>query len=419
MSPQAAGGGLGTGLPRLLERDRELAVLDRAIAGAIAGGSGLVLVEGPAGIGKSRLVAETRRRAADAGLLVLTARGGELERDFPFGVVRQLFEPRLADEAVRERVLGGAAGAAAAVFGLPGGRAEDASGEWTFAALHGLYWLTVNLSAEAPLLLAVDDLHWCDRTSLRFLAYLGRRLEGLPVLVVGSLRAPEAGADEGLLAELESDPGAHVLAPGPLSLDAAGEVVRERLGEGVAPAFAKACHASTHGNPLLLNELLKALQAERVPPDDDHVHVVAELGRQRLGEGPAQRRDRRIRRALRERGARGRPEHVDDPTLAGPRHRDDVGGDVLRRRLELEQEPCRTQVAQLPLARRQVAVDRGLDERVDEPERRLGAHDLRADELPVRGGDRLASQPCQLADDRRLRPVAQDRERARHGHRVG
>ena len=43
----------------------------------------------------------------------------------------------------------------------------------------------MNLSAEAPLLLAVDDLHWCDRASLRFLAYLTRRLEGLPVLVVG------------------------------------------------------------------------------------------------------------------------------------------------------------------------------------------------------------------------------------------
>jgi DNA-binding CsgD family transcriptional regulator len=264
---------------RLLEREHELAVLDRAIAGTLTGSAGLVLVEGPAGIGKSRLVAEARRRAAETGLLVLAGRGGELERDFPFGVVRQLFEPRLADEAVRGRVLEGAAGAAATIFGLPGERAaDDASGEWTFAGLHGLYWLTVNLSAEAPLLLAVDDLHWCDRTSLRFLAYLTRRLEGLPVLVVGSLRPSEPGADAAFLAELESDPDAQLLAPGPLSADAAGEVVRERLGEGVEPAFAEACHRSTDGNPLLLTELLKALEAERVRPDAAHVGVVAELG---------------------------------------------------------------------------------------------------------------------------------------------
>ena len=69
-----------------------------------------------------------------------------------------------------------------------------------------------------------------------------------------------------------------MLAPGPLSADAAAEVVRERLGEAVERAFAEACHASTQGNPLLLSELLKALQAEHVPPDAAHVDVVAELG---------------------------------------------------------------------------------------------------------------------------------------------
>jgi DNA-binding CsgD family transcriptional regulator len=271
--------GPGGGPTRLLERERELEVLDRAIAGTLAGTAGLVLVEGPAGIGKSRLLAEARKRAADNALSVLSARGGELERDFPFGVVRQLYEPCLADEGVRGRVLEGAARAAANVFGLPRELVEDeGSGDGGFASLHGLYWLTGNLSAEAPLLLAVDDLHWCDRASLRFLAYLTRRLEGLPVLVVGSLRASEPGADEALLAELESDPGAQVLSPGPLSPSAAGEIVRQRLGDGAEPAFADACHVSTDGNPLLLNELLKALEAERVPPDAAHVDVVADLG---------------------------------------------------------------------------------------------------------------------------------------------
>ena len=271
--------GLDAGAARLLERSRELEVLDRAIEGVVAGRSGLVLIEGQAGIGKSRLVAEARRRATESGLIALFARGGELEQDFPFGVVRQLFELRFVDAEARQRLLSGSAASAATIFDLPGERAgDDTSGEWTFAALHGLYWLTVNLSAEAPLVLAVDDLHWCDRTSLRFLAYLARRLEGLPVIVVGSLRSSEPGADDALISELMSDPAAQVLTPAPLSPDAGAEVVRERLGADVAPAFAEACHVSTQGNPLFLRELLNALEVEHVPADEAHVDVVSELG---------------------------------------------------------------------------------------------------------------------------------------------
>jgi DNA-binding CsgD family transcriptional regulator len=280
MSGAVAGARLGVSRPRLLEREHELAMLERAIQDTLASSSGIVVVEGPAGIGKSRLVAAARERAAEAGVSVLSARGSELERDFPFGVVRQLFEPRLAVDQARARLLSGAAGASAAVFGVPRKEPTDGDGaaEWSFAALHGLYWLTLELSAEAPLLVAIDDLHWCDRSSLRFLAYLARRLEGAPVLVVGSLRPSEPGADEALLRELASDPRAQVLVLRPLSAGAAAEVVRERLGEAAEPAFAEACHASTQGNPLLLGELLKALQAERVPPDAAHLDVVAELG---------------------------------------------------------------------------------------------------------------------------------------------
>ena len=270
------GSRLGLGESRLFEREHELEVIDRAIAAALAGVSALVLVEGPAGIGKSRLVAEARSRAAASGLLVMSARAGELEQAFPFGVVRQLYEPRLADEGVRERVVVGAAAAGAGVFAPAAG--DDASGDGSFASLHGLYWLTANLADEAPLLVAVDDLHWCDRASLRFLTYLARRLEGLPVLLVASFRPSEAGEHDALLAELESDPGALVLVPRPLSAEAAATVVRDRLGDGVEPQFADACYASTHGNPLLLGELLKALQAERVAPDAAHVDVVAALG---------------------------------------------------------------------------------------------------------------------------------------------
>jgi predicted ATPase len=196
----------------LLERERELAALRTAIGEAVGGQARVVLVEGSAGIGKTRLLAEARRLAADADLRVLVARGGELEREFAFGVVRQLFETRVAGDP---SALRGAAAPAYAVF-EPGERADDGLGDDpSFALLHALYWLTLNLAGDAPLVIAVDDLHWCDRPSLRFMTYLVRRLEGLPLLVLGSLRPSERRGDAALLAEIAGDPLTASIHPGP------------------------------------------------------------------------------------------------------------------------------------------------------------------------------------------------------------
>src|SRR3712207_2661414 len=106
-----AAGGVAT---RLLEREAESGRIERAISRAAAGRGALIVVEGPAGIGKTALVAHARATAAASGVQVLHARGAALERGFAFGVVRQLFEPVLvtagADE--REELLQGPAGLA-------------------------------------------------------------------------------------------------------------------------------------------------------------------------------------------------------------------------------------------------------------------------------------------------------------------
>ena len=127
----------------------------RCVDDARPGEGRVALIEGPAGIGKTRLLTEPRdRRAEAAGARVLSTRAGsELEREFPFGVVRQLFEAALADPARRERALAGAAAPAQAVFERRATRATRA-GDASFAALHGLFWLTLNLAAERPLVLA-------------------------------------------------------------------------------------------------------------------------------------------------------------------------------------------------------------------------------------------------------------------------
>lgn len=259
----------------LCGREPQLDRLDGLIATALDGTGAMALIEGVPGIGKSRLLAELRARAGAAGLRVLHARGSELERDFPFGVVRQLFEPALRDPTLRARWLGGAASAAAPVFGsVDAGDGADAS----FAALHGLYWLTANAAAQTPLLLAVDDLHWCDLSSMRFLGYLVRRLDALPVLAVACLRPGDDTTDPTLLGPIVADPVTVTIRLEPLGTAAVTELVTERLGVAPGPAFSAECYRATGGNPLLVRELLQSLAAEQVPPDDAHADAVGAVG---------------------------------------------------------------------------------------------------------------------------------------------
>ncbi len=258
----------------LFERGRELDELAARIERAAAGQGGLIVVEGPAGIGKSRLLAAARGRA-EGSMRVLTARGSELEGEFAFGVVRQLFEAELAAPDRRQALLAGAAAPAAAVFGEPD---AGTGGGASFASLHGLFWLVLNLAEEGPLLLAVDDLHWCDRPSLLFFAYLARRLESQPVVLLAGLREAAAGTDAALLGELANDPAATSVRPGPLSHAAVAAFVEERLGAAPAAAFAAACHDATGGNPLLLSQLVTALRSEGVTPDAAHVGHVRDIG---------------------------------------------------------------------------------------------------------------------------------------------
>src|SRR5262249_38498611 len=152
----------------LLERQRELS----AIESWLQHHEGILLIDGAAGLGKTSLVDAACRHAEELGYEVLRARGSQLEIEFAFGIVRQLFERRLADagQKDRETLLAGAA-AAVRPF-LAGSAVESAVTDRSFAVLHGLYWLTSNLAAVRPLLLVVDDAHWADEPSLRGLAYL-------------------------------------------------------------------------------------------------------------------------------------------------------------------------------------------------------------------------------------------------------
>ena len=255
----------------LLERERELATCRDGFAQARAGAGSLTLIEGPAGVGKTELTRAARAAAEDAGLTALEATGSELEQPFAFGVVRQLLEPTLDGAA---DPFAGAAGPAARLFARDQREERADAG---FEALHSLYWLVVNLADQAPLLMLVDDCHWVDRDSLRFLAFLAQRIEGLPVAMLLAGRPPvdEPGSVWGQVAARAA---AVALYPRPLSESAVVSLARERLGADAADEFCRACHTATGGNPLFLRELLNAVDAARIAPSAAAASEVQAVG---------------------------------------------------------------------------------------------------------------------------------------------
>ena len=304
----------------LLERDTELGALEDLVGSGDDGGM-LMAIEGPPGIGKTALMAEAKSRGNEAGMRVLSARGSELERSFSFGVVRQLFEPLLASlpEDERADALAGAAALAEPLFNPERFNAETGA-DSSLATLHGLYWLSANLAARRPLLLAIDDLHWCDLPSLRWLAYLLPRMEGLALSVLVGLRPAEAGEDPGLLDQIVADPLATVIRPAPLSPEATVRFLRDALSPSADDAFCAACYEETGGNPLLLRELVHAIAVEGVVPTEAQRAPPARArGARRLarrlaaarvasaggdGAGQGRRGARRRRRSTPGRGAR-------------------------------------------------------------------------------------------------------------------
>jgi tetratricopeptide (TPR) repeat protein len=268
----------------VLEREREQQILERMVAQASGGGGGVVIVEGQAGVGKTRLLRIAGELGEAAGMRVLRGRGSELDRGFGFGLVRSLLERAVSESP---QLLEDGAQPAAAVFGA----ASDADGADPdlFARLLGLYCLMAELSARRPLLILADDLHWADTGSLRWLAFVAERVEDLPILIVGAARPDEPGADQPLLDALSAS-STEVLRPAPPSPEAAITLIRARLPRAV-DQFGVASHRATGGNPFLLGELVSEFAEHRLTGSATDASEVNEFGSERVG--------RAIRRRLR------------------------------------------------------------------------------------------------------------------------
>jgi DNA-binding CsgD family transcriptional regulator len=249
----------------------------------------MALVEGPAGSGKSALLAAVAGPSAN-GPRVLRAGGAELEREYAFGAIRQLFEPLLADESRRAELLRGVAAPVAWLVDPEGDSDSLATRPQAApAVLHGVHALIARVAAAEPLLIAVDDLHWLDEPSLLALHFVARRLTDLPVAVVGTMRPSEPDAPA-LLDDLRALGGLRIALP-PLSSRAVATLVREQV-PGAGDELCSVYHRASGGNPLYVRELLLWARGEGLGAEPEAAAAVARASVPALGERLLRRVDR-------------------------------------------------------------------------------------------------------------------------------
>ncbi|MEU6144466.1 AAA family ATPase [Streptomyces sp. NPDC047081] len=288
----------------LFERESELAAVDEAL-GELTGlrmdgaepsdrpRGALLAFAGRAGIGKTTLLAEVRRRAATRGCTVLSARGGDQEQRVAFHVARQLLQPQFAGAAETDLraslgswydIVGPALGLCAPTDGAP----PDQQG-----LRDGLDWVLTHLAAlRAPMVLVLDDAHWADPESLGWLAAFAPRAEQLPLLVVVAYRPDELPDHAESFRGLPGRAGGRPLDLEPLSAAAVARLVREALGAQADDAFCRECWAVTAGSPFETVELIAKVRDRGVTPTEAGAHLLRDLAAAVKGSGLIARLER-------------------------------------------------------------------------------------------------------------------------------
>ena len=235
----------------LIDRLTETGVMQGLLDGVQEGSSGVLVLRGQAGIGKTALLREMAEQAANGGMHIAQATGIQAEIEFDFAGLHQLLLPFAAG---LQDLPGPQRAALETVFGLAVGRASD-------RFLVGLAALTLLTDAaeKQPVLCVVDDAQWLDRVSLELLAFVARRLLADRVGMVFGLR----GGEE----PVEALSGFPELRVGPLPSEAGRELLEAAAGGRVAEAASRRVLAEAAGHPLALVELGSELAAGRGVPD--------------------------------------------------------------------------------------------------------------------------------------------------------
>jgi DNA-binding CsgD family transcriptional regulator len=269
----------------IVGREEELASLDAFVSEAQGGLAGLV-IEGDAGIGKSTLWLAGVEHARAQGLRVLSSRPAEAERGLAHAGLGDLFDDVLDDVLP--------------ALSLPRRRAlevalliEEASGDPVDrrALAVGVREVLQRLSEREPILIAVDDVQWLDRSSSSALAFALRRLGANRVLLLLARRV----VDKPQPSELEQTLGperVQRLPVGPLSVGALHRYLRDRLGRPFARQTLLRIHERSGGNPFFALELARVLEVDIDPLEPLPVpETLEELVRARISGLPASTRD--------------------------------------------------------------------------------------------------------------------------------
>ncbi|MFK0155859.1 ATP-binding protein [Streptomyces sp. NPDC090499] len=273
----------------LWEREEEIAAVTEALDLLCADRStagNLLVIRGEAGLGKTALLAETRRIAERRGCTVWSTRGVETLRSVPFHVVRQLLQPALVSllpEEARE-YLGDWYEIAGPALGItdPGDRRADPQGvcDGLVAAVRRL------AKRDWPLVLLVDDAHWADQETLAWLAAFVERLDDLSVLVLVARRPGEVSGDSARhLDAVAAAAGRPVRTVSALTPDATAGLTRATLGEHADAPFCREVWAVTGGNPYETVELLAKVQDSELEPVEARAGELRALNRSARGGG--------------------------------------------------------------------------------------------------------------------------------------
>jgi DNA-binding CsgD family transcriptional regulator len=277
----------------LVGRDGELELLEGQVRRAAVGRGGTVLVAGDAGIGKTRLVTELCARARAAGALPLVGRCIDLVgAEVPYLPVAEALRPLLARQGVRE-LLGSAPELRSLLPGMVLGegpvRQRDRVLGSQLGLLEELIALLDTATADGPVVLVLEDLHWADHSTLDVIVLLAHNLAERRVLLVGTYRAEELPAEHRLrrlVVGLLRAGVATRLELGPLGRDEIEAVLRGRGGASLPPAVTEAIVARSEGNPFFAEELLAAAQG-----GVDLPQVLRELLLQRVAQLDGQTQD--------------------------------------------------------------------------------------------------------------------------------
>jgi len=240
---------------RLMERDEWQDELAASFAGLLPPSA--VIIEGEPGLGKTAFLNAACHVAREAGHDVLYARGGALEAESPFGIVRQLFQPLEATLSPSEHEM-----CANVTTSL-----SDVRRPIPFEVIHDLYLNLAHFASIRPIVIAIDDLQWSDYESLVWVQYVARRLESGRISFIGSSTCRVAGTALAAVDNIIAEPSTRVFSLRPLSVDSVTKLVSRQLNVDSEESFARACHTITGGNPFLLHSLLSALEREGFGPD--------------------------------------------------------------------------------------------------------------------------------------------------------